>query len=96
MGPSIVSFVADDFDNGDDVYGAGDTLTVVFDLATNRGGGGVTTTSVPVEDMLVFSHSLGAEATASWQDDSVLVVTVVDPTGAEFVHPGKSQPEIEP
>ena len=46
--------------------------------------------------MLVFSHSLGAEATASWQDDSVLVVTVVDPTGAEFVHPGKSQPEIEP
>ena len=44
VGPSIVSFVADDFDNGDDVYGAGDTLTVVFDLATNRGGGGVTTT----------------------------------------------------
>ena len=40
--------------------------------------------------MLVFSHSLGAEATASWQDDSVLVVTVVDPTGAEFVHPGKT------
>ena len=36
------------------------------------------------------------QATASWQDDSVLVVTVVDPTGAEFVHPGKSQPEIEP
>ena len=43
----------------------GDTLTVVFDLATNRGGGGVTTTVVPVDEMLTFSHSLGAEATAA-------------------------------
>ena len=31
-------FVADDFDNGDGVYGSGDTLTVTFDLATDRGG----------------------------------------------------------
>ena len=81
----------------------GDTLTVVFDLATNRGGGGVTTTVVPVDpnpipnpnpnpypypypnpnpnpnpnpkpnpsqvvpvdEMLTFAHSLGAEATAA-------------------------------
>ena len=37
-GPMIVSFAADDFDNGDAVYGGGDTLTVTFDLATDRGG----------------------------------------------------------
>ena len=58
---------------------AGDTLTVVFDLATNRGGGGATTTAVPVDDMLTFSHSLGADARASWMDDSTLVVTVGGP-----------------
>ena len=90
-GPAIVSFVADDFDNGDAVYGAGDTLTVVFDLATDRGGLGLFYSGeVPVEDMLTFSHSLGAEAQASWTDDSTLVVTVIDPTGAEFVFPGKT------
>ena len=55
-GPEIVSFVADDFDNGDGVYGSGDTLTVTFDLATDRGGTDVRAISVDVDDMLEFSQ----------------------------------------
>ena len=40
-GPKITSFLIDDFDNGDATYGSGDTLTVRFDLATDRGGSSV-------------------------------------------------------
>ena len=36
-GPRIVSFAADDPDNGDGVFGDGDVLTITFDQRTNRG-----------------------------------------------------------
>lgn len=89
-GPQIVSFVADDFDNGDDVYGSGDTLTVTFDLASDRGGTDVKATSVNVEDMLLFSHSLGENALSQWSDDSTLVITIISPAGADDVLVGKT------
>ena len=38
--PSIVSVVAGDFDNGDDVYGVGDTITVRFDKSTDLAANG--------------------------------------------------------
>jgi len=71
----MVSFVANDFDNGDALYGIGDTLTVVFDLATDRGGTDILATAVPVEDMLSISHNLGAE---------VLVVEIIGYTHAKI------------
>ena len=89
-GVKLVSFVADDFDNGDDVYGSGDTLTVVFDLATDRGGVDEKASSVNIEDMLEFSHSLGTDVLSQWRDDSTLVVTVISPTGAADVLVGKT------
>lgn len=89
-GPQIVSFVADDFDNGDNVFGSGDTLTIVLDIATDRGGTDERATSVNVEDMLVFSHSLGTDVLSQWSDDSTLVVTVISPTGADDVRVGKT------
>ena len=36
-GPRIVRFEADDPNNGDDFFSAGDVLTIVFDQLTNRG-----------------------------------------------------------
>ena len=77
VGPTIVAFVADDFDNGDAAYGSLDTLTVVFDLATDRGGlgddAGATAAAVA---MLSFSTDLGGDTVGEWTDDSTLVVTV--------------------
>ena len=63
-GPAIVAFIADDFDNGDDTFGQGDTLTVIFDLATDRGGVEGEAASVRADEMLLFSHSLGSETIA--------------------------------
>ena len=66
VGPTIVAFVADDFDNGDAAYGSLDTLTVVFDLATDRGGlgddAGATAAAVA---MLSFSTDLGGDTVGS-------------------------------
>ena len=39
--PTIISFSVDDPDNGDEVYGAGDVLTIAFDRAIGGLGGGV-------------------------------------------------------
>ena len=36
-GPALVSVVADDADDGDAILGAGDTLTLTFDVSTDRG-----------------------------------------------------------
>ena len=63
--PRPLAALASDADHSDPAWSVRDAITISFAVATNRGGGGVTTTSVPVEDMLVFSHSLGAEATTS-------------------------------
>ena len=40
-GPALVSVVADDADDGDAILGAGDTLTLTFDVSTDRGLGAV-------------------------------------------------------
>lgn len=89
-GPQIVSFVADDFDNSDDIYSASDTLTVTFDLPTDRGGTDAKATSVEVEDMLIFSQPLGDSLFSQWSDDSTLVITIISPEGAGDVLVGKS------
>ena len=88
-GPRIVEFISDDFDNGDDVYGVGDTLTVTFDLATDRGGTDDKATSVDVNEMLTFSHALGEQVISQWSDDSTLVITVLSAVGAGDVLVGK-------
>ena len=84
-GPAIVRFEANDFDNGDSVYGAGDTLTVEFDIATDRGGD-ATAADGTVDDvysLLDFSHSLGGALSARWVDESTLTIAVRDADGAE-------------
>ena len=37
---------------------------------------------VPVGGMLASSQSLGTEVLSQWADDSTLVITIIDPTGA--------------
>src|SRR5690606_4042508 len=67
--------------NADAVYGNGDTITVIFNQATNRPGGSFLTRN----DLLTlfdFSQSLGADFSGAWTDASTLVITVVDASGA--------------
>lgn len=82
--PRIVAFTADDPDNFDEVYSAGDTLTLVTDIATD----GLLPPRAPsgdrtfVDELFAFSHSLGAEYSGEWSDASTFVIHIIDVGGA--------------
>ena len=80
-GPSFVSVVADDPDGGDAVFGAGDTITVTFDEATNESFGPVLT-KANLDTLFTFSQDLGTDYTGLWSDPVTLVITIVNPLGA--------------
>ena len=83
-GPALVSATAADPDNGDAEYGDGDTITLLFDSATDLGGQAMNE-SIPtavVEEMLGFYKDgavidLGAAVTGVWSDATTLTLTIV-------------------
>ena len=82
--PDIATAALADPDNGDDVFGAGDTLTITFDAPTNKAGSGLLSEAggkAYVDELFSFSHSLGARYHGRWRDASVFVVTMVDTGG---------------
>ena len=86
-GPALVSVVADDADDGDAILGAGDTLTLTFDVSTDRGSGvvgaGLPSLTKAQVDGLLIAPSLGTDYTGEWTSGRTdqLVITVVDPAG---------------
>jgi hypothetical protein len=79
-GPMIVSFAADDFDNGDAVYGGGDTLTVTFNGRTNRGAhsGGRDF----VDSLFLMKPTVGPDYSGEWYDGSVFIIDVLQASRA--------------
>ena len=93
--PTIVRAVLSDPDNADSVLSPGDTLTIAFDMETNRasdagdggGVGGIDLATLAGDRTLVdalfsFSHSLGTRYHGKWLDASAFEVTMVDTSGA--------------
>eukprot|EP00727_Mastigamoeba_balamuthi_P005371 m51a1_g14832 hypothetical protein (4244) ;mRNA; f:692485-711070 len=85
-GPTITSFVASDPDNMDAIYSAGDILVITFsettskfDEDTNRPAA---STWALLQLFLRFSQAMGTDLTGTWSSASLLVITVVDPTGS--------------
>ena len=80
--PEIVNVTAEDPDNGDDVFGAGDVLRVHFAQATNRGAnsGG----KAFVDRLLAFEPPIGASYSGAWRDDMTFVVRALDCVGGEL------------
>ena len=80
-GPAIVSFAAADPDNGDNQYGAGDTLTITFNMATNAPD---VRTKADVDNLLAFSRPIGLDYRGKWQSaNRVLVITIVTPATSD-------------
>lgn len=73
--PMPVAFEASDPDNADATFSALDTLTVRFDMPTDRGryAGG----RAFVDNLLQFSDQLGVDYTGQWADASTLTVTAL-------------------
>ena len=98
--PQIVSFVADDPGDGDSAYGAGDTLTITLDQATDRGGANASSHGNMsfVDGLFAFSTPLGSRYSGEWRSDSVFVVTVleVDPSAALGTDPASAPGSAPP
>lgn len=82
--PQFDTYVADDPDNGDEVFSNGDTLTITFNIATNATGNGSISKA---EIDLNFTDGAGAPNFGTaysgvWSADSTtLTITVTDVTG---------------
>ena len=79
--PIIISLVADDPDDLDNVYSAGDTITITFDSDTNEPGGTGTQTKTAVNDLYIFTESLGETYTGQWNTTDTFVITITNATG---------------
>jgi hypothetical protein len=85
--PAIVSVTADDPDDGDVVLGVDDTLTVVFDTATNEPA---VSSAAEIDGLVDFGAKvLGANYTGTWSNAATLVITIVGAAGGDLV-PGDS------
>eukprot|EP00163_Fabomonas_tropica_P010306 TRINITY_DN2040_c0_g1_i1.p1 TRINITY_DN2040_c0_g1~~TRINITY_DN2040_c0_g1_i1.p1 ORF type:complete len:6542 (+),score=1422.00 TRINITY_DN2040_c0_g1_i1:1620-21245(+) len=73
--PKITSAIAADPGHRDTVYSAGDTITIIFDVATNQPTLGGKTA---VDSVFTFSQPLGSNYSAVWVSPTVAVVTVLE------------------
>ena len=90
--PQISSFVLEDVDNADDVYGEGDALFILWDRATDRGGASAAVRGAEafVSSLFSFSHPIGSRFSGEWQDASSFVITVVNATGEGIAADGSA------
>jgi len=86
--PTITAYIGNDPDDGDTVYGAGDTLTITTDIPTNATVGAVTNAAFvtgnftfAVDPLFGLTFGAGNDWTAAWADASTLVITILN-TGA--------------
>jgi uncharacterized repeat protein (TIGR01451 family) len=78
-GPEIVSIDASDPDSGDAVYGNNDLIKVTFSVATNRPP---VATKADLDALFTFSQNLGTNYIGTWSSPSILIITILDSTGA--------------
>ena len=80
--PMITGAVADDPDDGDIIFGNGDTLIFTFDVETNQAAM-TTLTKAEVDALFNFGTvNLGTNYTGEWTDRRTLVIMIVDATGS--------------
>jgi hypothetical protein len=75
--PSITAYEVADPNAGDDVFNAGDTLTIRFDQATD--GSGSDLNKDAVDDLFDFDPEIGTDYSGSWTDEQTFVVIILDP-----------------
>ena len=78
--PTIVSYVASNYDNTDSIYGDSDRLTLTFDKPTDKARGERYGLKTFVDGLFSFSEGDPADDySGEWTDDSTFVVTIIDP-----------------
>jgi len=89
FGPSSVKILkiqAKDPGLDDMIYNQGDTITITFNQPMNRAGQDPSHVSKSeIDAVLHFSHSLGADYSATWPSSDVLVIEILDATSSAVV-----------
>jgi hypothetical protein len=80
IGPAIVSFVVEDPDGGDAVYGNGDVFKITFAEATNKPNGN-TSQLFSFTNLEGIPILLGYGVTSEWIDGLTYRITINDSTG---------------
>lgn len=80
--PQIISLVADDPDDLDDIYSQGDTITITFDYNTNMPGGAGYQTKSDVNNLFTFTESIGSTYRGQWITADTFVITINSVTNA--------------
>ncbi|MFT5129645.1 MAG: hypothetical protein ACI8W8_003270 [Rhodothermales bacterium] len=78
--PTITAFEVADADSSDDVFAAGDTLTIRFGEPTDGAGTGLA--KAAVDALFTFTPDIGSDYTGSWIDNQTFVVTMGDGASA--------------
>ena len=87
--PEIVSVVADDPDNTDQVYGSGDTITITFNADTDTPPVG---TKADLDRIFIFDPPLGTHYEGKWLSSRTLEITIVQIDGASTNYPSAAVP----
>jgi len=84
-GPSITSITAADPDGADAVFGNDDTITVRFSEATNEPFKGTANqlSKANLDDLFIFSQSIGDDYSGEWLNALTLEITIVDSENLE-------------
>eukprot|EP01006_Ploeotia_vitrea_P042220 TRINITY_DN66613_c8_g2_i2.p1 TRINITY_DN66613_c8_g2~~TRINITY_DN66613_c8_g2_i2.p1 ORF type:complete len:2223 (-),score=1257.35 TRINITY_DN66613_c8_g2_i2:319-6339(-) len=72
--PKVVSMVASDPDNGDSTWGAGDIVTITFDVDTNKPAANNKTA---IDAFITFDPPIGSNYQGEWTDAKTLVITIL-------------------
>lgn len=80
--PYIVNVSAEDYDNGDSVYGEGDIITITYNYRTDRGA--YMGNKDFVDRLFRFDPPLGTDYTGEWSDDRTFQVRALDTVGGEL------------
>ncbi|MCX8129806.1 MAG: DUF1533 domain-containing protein [Clostridia bacterium] len=83
--PLITSVTAAEGGTAEHGIGSGDTLTIVFNAATNKTGGTSYANKTAVDAIINWgSKSFGSGYTGAWTDNRTLVITCTNGSGATF------------
>lgn len=74
--PIIISVIANDPDNMDDIFSVGDTITILFDSETNIPLGDGILTKSEINNLFTFSDNIAQAYSGTWTNSSAFTINI--------------------
>jgi len=83
--PIIISVIADDPDNLDDIFSTDDTITILFDSETNTPLGNGMLTKPEVNELFTFSEKIAQAYSGTWTNSSAFTISINSIANSELI-----------